>query len=224
MPITHKHLAELCRDSYLEAGPAGTVAEIGGLGPKCFVVEPDDSNSPTVLVFRGTADRTGWIEDLLADFVTSVNDAPEVKRHRGFFECWLAIDRQVKKAVGLRPVIITGHSLGAAIATQAAMELPGVVSLVTFGSPRVGNAAFAEAFASHHIMHTRYVRDLDPVPWVPGWLAGYRHVCPATWYDGEKWGAFDWIAAAQHAVRWWQVSRDRLWVDHEIAKYLEAMQ
>ena len=55
-------------------------------------------------------------------------------------------------------LVVTGHSLGGAMATLFAMDLvvnEGVsdVSLVTFGSPRVGNAAFSDFVNKHSHGH-----------------------------------------------------------------------
>ena len=52
------------------------------------------------------------------------------------------------------PIYVVGHSMGAAVATLCALDLqltfdlgPSDVRLYTYGSPRVGNQAFAEFVA-----------------------------------------------------------------------------
>lgn len=86
--------------------------------------------------------------------------------------------------------LFTGHSLGGAQATLAAAYvslqnparssrvtmLPNVASVVTFGSPKVGNSKFAEAFdrtlgpVTHSFEHNGdLVRAMPPLP-------SYRHV------------------------------------------------
>lgn len=85
---------------------------------------------------------------------------------KGFWEVYSATRHRVISAVrhlanvhNATGVVITGHSLGAATASLLAFELGRAIAsdprdvalittlqLVTFGSPRVGNRAFVEAF------------------------------------------------------------------------------
>lgn len=78
-----------------------------------------------------------------------------------------------------RRVLITGHSLGGALATLAARDVAELrpdadVRLYTFGSPRVGNRAFA-AEVARLVPHTYAVINVrDPVPRVPKGLSYKR--------------------------------------------------
>lgn len=79
-------------------------------------------------------------------------------------------------------VITTGHSLGAAIAEIDALffkqNLPSSVDVrsVTFGTPRVGNAAYAKYFDSQLLgKFFRVNHGSDPVPVVPPTSAGFVH-------------------------------------------------
>lgn len=67
---------------------------------------------------------------------------------------------------------LTGHSLGAALATLAADRLSAVQGLYTFGSPRVGDAAFKQHFSPPAY---RVVNGDDIVASVPGTIP-FRHV------------------------------------------------
>ena len=68
--------------------------------------------------------------------------------------------------------MVTGHSLGAAMATLMAARHP-QAELVTFGSPRVGDEAFAAQFEDRDVR--RYVDCNDVVTMVPPGLIGYVH-------------------------------------------------
>ncbi|KAI0248631.1 Alpha/Beta hydrolase protein [Lactifluus subvellereus] len=78
-------------------------------------------------------------------------------------------------------VILTGHSLGGALAELDALfmklNLPAGTTVrgVTFGTPRIGNAAWAAFFDSQISEFTRMNNKRDPVPTVPGRLLGFRH-------------------------------------------------
>ena len=90
---------------------------------------------------------------------------------------------QVKDALDkTRPTIdcsllVTGHSLGAAMATllvSAWANVQASMSLITFGSPRVGDSSFVATLAK--IANSRYVDCTDGVTRVPLEVMGYRHV------------------------------------------------
>ncbi|KAI0248632.1 alpha/beta-hydrolase, partial [Lactifluus subvellereus] len=78
-------------------------------------------------------------------------------------------------------VILTGHSLGGALAELDALfmkfNLPAGTTIrgVTLGTPRVGNEAWATFFDSQVSEFTRMNNKHDPVPTVPGRLLGFRH-------------------------------------------------
>jgi pimeloyl-ACP methyl ester carboxylesterase len=76
-------------------------------------------------------------------------------------------------------IVLTGHSLGGAVASiiaaQLQEQLP-LLELVTFGSPRPGGKRFAERLT---VPHHRYVHADDVVPHLPSPLLGFRHTAPA---------------------------------------------
>ncbi|PKI68102.1 hypothetical protein CRG98_011698 [Punica granatum] len=70
---------------------------------------------------------------------------------------------------------ITGHSLGGALALfnayEAAQSIPGVhISVISFASPRVGNAAFRDELHHLGIKILRVVLKQDIVPKMPGFI------------------------------------------------------
>lgn len=101
--------------------------------------------------------------------------------HRGFAACARAVRADVRAAVRhRREVVLTGHSLGAAVSTllaaDLAREFPGKrVKLLTFGSPRVGSPEFARNFAADVAEARRFYLRMDPVTWMPGFM-GFEHV------------------------------------------------
>ena len=67
-------------------------------------------------------------------------------------------------------IIVTGHSLGAAIATLISLDLQNDnfknVHLMNFGSPRVGNTEFANFTTNQLIDASRVTHYKDTVPHV----------------------------------------------------------
>ncbi|KAK0411924.1 hypothetical protein QR680_005920 [Steinernema hermaphroditum] len=96
-------------------------------------------------------------------------------------------------------VWVTGHSLGGAMASLCSATLiylgqvsPDKVRLLTFGQPRVGDQAYADAHDALLLYSYRVVHNRDLVPHVPpeilpdnGLLDGYRHHKSEVWYDNK---------------------------------------
>ena len=97
--------------------------------------------------------------------------------HRGFKDSLGQIWDEVEEYLLAidSPVLYTGHSLGAALATLAAARSKRLPQAVyTFGSPRVGNVQFAHSLSNIRIYRVVNRRDVvTTVP--PAWL-GFRHV------------------------------------------------
>ena len=130
-----------------------------------------------VLAFRGT--EPDEISDVLAD----LNAIPRGAMthglvHSGFRgeldNIWPDISYCQHKHQG-KEFYITGHSLGAAMATIATSrfeEYTPVKQLTTFGSPRVGTRSFVKNIQTRHY---RFVNNNDIVTKVPLWIMGYKH-------------------------------------------------
>ena len=88
------------------------------------------------------------------------------------------------KAEGLEAptsIEVTGHSLGAALATLYVMENAQTdkisnPALCTFASPLVGDSTFADAFNAVQVTSWRVVNQQDIVPKLPPEILGFRHV------------------------------------------------
>ena len=132
-----------------------------------------DTNGIHVLSFRGT--EVSQKSDILADLKAGKNlEACGGKVHVGFKgeinKIWPAIEKAI---VNIDTLYVTGHSLGAAMATIAASRMQSkVTALVTFGSPRVGNLEFVNSLM---VTHYRVQNNCDDVTKVPFRLSGFRH-------------------------------------------------
>ena len=128
----------------------------------------------TVLSFRGT--EVTEKSDVLADLKAGKNiEACGGKVHVGFKGEINKLWPTISKALADNPgnVYVTGHSLGAAMATIAASRMQDrVTALVTFGSPRVGNQEFVKSLT---VDHYRVQNNCDDVTKVPFKLMGFDH-------------------------------------------------
>ena len=147
-------------------------ARAATLGTQGFVATHPTAGI-TVVAFRGT--ESGKIEDLVADARALQTEWPrsQARVHAGFLDCYLRVRLRVADVVaGQRGetggdqhvLLVTGHSLGGALATLAAIDLR-PTALVTFGSPLVGNRELAALLAKVPIR--RYVGCCDVVTRVP---------------------------------------------------------
>jgi triacylglycerol lipase len=150
---------------FFEAGPRGFVADGDGF---------------TILAFRGTDVKD--IEDMLANADTRPGAFSGKGRvHQGFLAYVEKIlpDLAEPLAAANGPVFATGHSLGAALATLTGALLEPVHAVVTFGSPRVGDRAFRDAYPRRVL---RVVNNNDFVARIPP--AGFfRHVGELVYID-----------------------------------------
>lgn len=162
-----------------------------------------------VVVFRGTSSVLDWLEDF---HVFEVEWMQQVQQglwvHQGFLDGYLSVDAQVQETLNstfaLFPgyevdLIVTGHSLGAALAEICAIHLyytdsirariTGKPQLVNFGQPRAGDANFAQ-WAEHQMLsYYRVVHWRDIVPHVPVTFVGpqgFLHGGTEVWYSEEN--------------------------------------
>lgn len=164
-----------------------------------FVIASDTAN---FIAFRGTQTQIEWWQNLQAR--QRVYTEPDSLKqhgwvHEGYFKLvrnqisplLLEAVRQLDPTV---PCYITGHSLGGAIATLAAMEValavPQIreqIQLYTYAAPRVGDRLFAQAHSQLIPNSYRIVNLSDSVPLVPPIKIENRFATANYAHVGQKW-------------------------------------
>ena len=137
-----------------------------------------------ILSFRGT--EPDKFRDILYDLDAAMILGPIGKVHRGFLNAltkvWYEIEAKIREYRNNNQSLwITGHSLGAALATLATAQLirnkVPVNGLYTFGQPRTGDKVFSSNFNKLFGEKTfRVVNDKDLVTRIPPQSMGYEHI------------------------------------------------
>lgn len=139
------------------------------------------------IIFRGSESKADWYYDLQV-FKRKLHD--NVYVHKGFWNQlhinnnYEKIKQKVDELLAIEEnkdfeVIVTGHSLGAALSTlfgyEFSKEIPQKVTVVSFASPRVGDEGWRDAFdAQDNLIHYRVSNNRDVVTAAP--MFWYKHV------------------------------------------------
>ena len=130
-----------------------------------------ENNCHIFLGFRGT--EVTSIRDIKFDLKAVIKTCETGgKIHTGFDEAFSQVDVEIQQFLNQdefkeKPLFITGHSLGGALATIAAKKLThkgGIASCYTFGSPMVGSVGWATGIKTPIY---RVVNAVDPVTVMP---------------------------------------------------------
>lgn len=142
-----------------------------------------------LLVFRGTKIPQDWITDLACSpvrFDWVFAGAPAIGEiHAGFGHCLADgmsdVMEALKGRTPDRPLLVTGHSLGGALAALVGVyfsvtgaPVPPIAKIYTFGQPRIGLHDFCNTYSrvlSGRLI--RFVNKEDVVPRVP--LRGFDY-------------------------------------------------
>lgn len=154
-----------------------------------------------IVAFRGTQPDQ-W-RDIFTDIIWKARSWDAGHVHHGFADAfergWKGGLRTALEALpGDCRIWVTGHSLGAAMATLAGWRIDAhlgqgrVAGVCTFGSPLVGNGEFADRFAARFpgLRSRRYVNHVDLVTRVPpeefAFPHGrFTHVETLRWFDAH---------------------------------------
>ncbi|KAJ7980222.1 Lipase [Quillaja saponaria] len=160
-----------------------------------FVGVAKDLNA-IVIAFRGTQESSiqNWIEDLFwKQLDLNYPDMPDAMVHLGFYHAYhnttirpsiLNAVKRAKKFYGDINIMVTGHSMGGAMAAFCGLDLvvnhkAHNVQVMTFGQPRIGNAVFASYYGELVPNTIRVTNDHDIVPHLPPY---YRYFPQKTYH------------------------------------------
>ncbi|RYP47483.1 hypothetical protein DL768_006455 [Monosporascus sp. mg162] len=159
----------------------------------------DDAAKEVILAFRGTSNIQDFMVDLSEDLVpfntTGVTNCEGCMAHEGFLKAWNSVAQESIDDVNAElaansgyKVIVTGHSLGGALASLATVSMLGSgidVTTFTYGQPRTGNQAFAD-FVDQQAPQGKMFRVThanDGVPQVVSTSNGYSHHSTEFWQE-----------------------------------------
>lgn len=152
------------------------------------------SQSTIYVAFRGSESIANWISNLDA-VLTSYPLCLNCNVHAGFYAAEKnvisGILAEVKRLKGLYPtykIVVTGHSLGAALATLTVMDIDaaglGPVQLFNYGSPRVFDGVGSAYVSGKLSVHSRVTHHKDIVVHCP---TSVRMVhINAEWYEPDN--------------------------------------
>jgi len=182
-----------------------------------------------VVALRGTATTTEWWNDFQWDLVP-FTQVPGGNVAQGFWDIYntfgtmipgqqqstpapatFAADVAEAATGGLAggvdpaglPIVVTGHSLGGALATLLVADLTANTPLKpqawTFASPKVGDAAFAARYGALSTVSWRIYNQVDVVPYFPvDIFDNYQPV--TTGYAINSLGKAKWSLGCAHAL------------------------
>ncbi|KAI8357815.1 Alpha/Beta hydrolase protein [Blakeslea trispora] len=147
------------------------------------------------LSFRGSVSSQNWVTNFNYRF-TSFDNVKGARAHSGFYSAvkdssrtYLPVIKSLLDANPKYKVVVTGHSLGGALALLAGIDLLGKESRITssnlkiytYGGPRVGDSNFVDYVAKSNVPVLRSVNGLDPIPQAPPRVNGYVHAGVEAW-------------------------------------------
>jgi hypothetical protein len=130
-----------------------------------LIVVEDDATR--LLAVRGTDEVRDW----LTNFKFWFEKTPMGRVHRGYHDACVAFLPKVRSLAAeqsTKPLVLTGHSMGGAVATLLAATLAAeeggrrVAGLYTFGQPQVGFGGFGDHLLAHcRFPYFRFVHGAD---------------------------------------------------------------
>lgn len=138
------------------------------------------------ITFFSTNSKKDWVFNFrgIRRVIPYEGTNKKIRVHTGYITAYKACRDEIAnrlKASGKKKVVITGHSLGGAVATIAALDIKynnpeSSVDVVSFGSPRVGNKHFVASFNKRLPNNIRVSTGNEFTLVLPPEWTGYRHV------------------------------------------------
>ena len=165
-----------------------------------LVIQGYNSDTDSLFVsFRGSVNIPNWIDNIQISKMTPYDDK-QIQVEKGFYKAYNYLKPDIINNLQIlttkyntNRIFITGHSLGASMATLLAYDILTIYTgfhlsyLVTFGSPRVGNINFVSSFTKYNNgVSYRITHYYDIVPHVPEELFGYLHVSNEIWFNEDN--------------------------------------
>lgn len=190
------------------------------------------SDTEVIITCRGTEPKQ--VNDLFADLNTIPKRNGPGWVHEGFRKEARKLIDEVMAWAAAHPekdFYITGHSLGAAMATYLTQELEFAhytrLKLFTFGSPRLGNQEYTQAIKTPH---WRFVNCNDVVTHVPPSAMQFKHhgeLCYINFY-GKIRALGKWQRAKDMMRSYWHdLKQFRLFdgiQDHSMSGYVRKLE
>lgn len=155
--------AQACADTYTQP----PTLPVPMTGVDCRITAAPDGSS--IVALRGSVTAEDWARDFMCAPIEDREHPQLGICHAGFLDGAQSIIAEATEAIAGKPCVITGHSLGGALALGigAMLTLAGKppLAIVTFGAPRFGMERFVDVL--HPVPVRQYRRGNDPVPLLP---------------------------------------------------------
>lgn len=149
---------------------------------QCFIFSDDTTQ---IVAFRGTKPSFDNLQDIKTDLNCKMNAGV----HSGVEKAYNSIAQILIDSLDPKKMTVyIGHSLGGGLAIFACrMDMSTRKVCVVFGALRIFDSQEAKIYneLNGHITF-RFEAKGDPVPFMPPYLMGYRHVGKCIYLDGKE--------------------------------------